>query len=312
MGLGHIIRSLALAEMLQTDYNCHFIIKTPLPSIKQVILSKCISIIELPEQTKEEAIFLSTHPEIKGDIIVLDGYHFRTAYQKQFKNTGWKVVCIDDICAYPFVADAIINHAGGIQPHHYNTSSYTRHYLGLKYALLRRPFREAALFKTYPERTNAVFICLGGADPKNDTLEVLKNCLKHPIEQCYVVIGQAYKYKKQLEKFVQTATFNIVVLSNLSAEQVAYYMKRCNKAITSPSTVSYEYLSIGGELYLKQIADNQDRIYAYYLEQHLAVDYTAYPLTEPRIVSRMLENQKSLFDGQQQTRFKQLFKELFL
>ncbi len=58
-------------------------------------------------------------------IVVLDGYHFGTNYQKQIKLKGAKLVCIDDMHDKEFVADLIINHIPRITPQDYNVQPFT-------------------------------------------------------------------------------------------------------------------------------------------------------------------------------------------
>src|SRR4030095_2375161 len=82
---------------------------------------------------------------LKGDeIVVLDGYNFKTTYQQQIKSKGCKLVCIDDIHAYHFVADVVINHAPGIDAKQYSCEAYTQLYLGTKYVLLKKIFLDEA------------------------------------------------------------------------------------------------------------------------------------------------------------------------
>ncbi len=312
MGLGHIIRSLALADMLRDEFDCHFIIRAPLPTIREQILNVCNSIIELyqTENNDIEAHDISEKYLTGNEIVVLDGYHFRTSYQQIIKNKGCKLVCIDDIHAYHFVADIVINHAGGISKEDYSAESYTEFYLGLKYALLRKPFREAAQNKlSLNKRENTIFVCLGGADPNNDTMEILKKCEQlKDIESCYVVLGGAYSHREKLDSFLEKTTLNITLLSNLDATEMVTYMKRCKKAITPPSSISYEYLCVGGELYLKVIADNQLNINKYFLDAGLAFSYNDYPLFEKEDkVKEAIKIQNLLLDGQSNKRFLKIF-----
>src|SRR5690606_30136060 len=168
------------------------------------------------------------------EIVVLDGYHFQTEYQRIIKNTGCKLVCIDDIHAYHFVADAVINHAPGLISDKYSGESCTKYFLGLKYALLRKPFRTLPNEKNYQNRQENVFICLGGADPYNDTLKVVKRCESAGIlNTFYVVIGPAYNFKDELYEYVKSSKLDIELLFNVSAEKIAQCMQRCKYAITS-------------------------------------------------------------------------------
>ncbi len=311
MGLGHIFRSLALAEMIQRDFECHFITRNQIPSINKEILSTCdgLRIVNSSINNFKEAANLATDLQ-PNSIIVLDGYHFDTTYQKTFKEKGFKIVCIDDIYNCQFIADAIINHAGGITPQHYKTLNDTNFYLGLSYALLRKPFRDVAKNRK-SEKPNHLFICLGGADPKNNTLAVLKNIADAEEENiCYLILGSAYKHKTELDNFLKTTNLSIEVLQSLSSEKMVYYMNQCARAITPPSTVAYEYLSTGGTLYLKTIADNQKDIYKYFIENHFALDF------DNDFQNKLVEESvnhlgySTLLDGKQQKRLLSLFYEL--
>src|SRR5690606_17816645 len=106
------------------------------------------------------------------EIIVLDGYQFSTEYQQLLKQKGNILVCLDDLHDRRFVADAIINIAGGVKPDRYQAAAFTRFYIGPEYALLRKPFRETQKTKgKKPEKVQRILVCFGGADPENYTLQ---------------------------------------------------------------------------------------------------------------------------------------------
>ncbi len=313
IGLGHVFRSLALAEMLQEEFECHFMIRTPLPTLKKQILEVCKEIVELSENENDihEAKLLAETYLDGPEIVVLDGYHFITEYQQIIKNKGCRLVCIDDIYNYHFFADIIINHAGGVKRENYSFEPYTQFCLGLDFSLLRKPFRNNAINKNKENRKEGIFICLGGADPKNNTLSVLKKCEKEPsVQNCFIVLGGAYKHRKELDPFLHKTRLNVQILSNLNAQQMAAMMRKCDKAILTPSTVSYEYLSSGGEIYLKTIADNQKDIHQYFIKEKLAFDWNEFPNTNAKTLGIMLAKQNKMMDGRQQKRFVRIFQSL--
>lgn len=311
IGLGHVIRSLALIEMLKEEFECHFIIHQSLPILVEQIGSVCESIIKLSTSSKDvdEAERIANNYLTNKDIIVLDGYEFKTSYQQVFKNHGCKVVCIDDIYSYHFVADAIINHAGGIVKTLYSAESYTQFFLGLKYALLRKPFLTVAKSDVKDFDPNSVFLCLGGADPNNDTLTILKKCeneLKEGIY--YVIIGGSNPHKEILETYQKRSTLKIHLLYNLSANEMVTTMMKCGSAITAPSSVSLEYLCIGGQLFLKPIADNQKHIFDYLVRSKNARPIEDFFLNK----QKNLIQHKPIIDGKQEYRFTNLFKNLHI
>lgn len=310
MGLGHVFRSLAFADILKSNFDCIFAIKAPSPSLVYQIKSICNSIWILPEELDnelDEVEYMIEKYHIGEEIFILDGYHFRTDYQSRLKEKNCMVICVDDIYDYHFVADAIINHAGGLSPGCYSAEKYTKIYLGLKFALLRKEFREAAKNRVCSRKEKAMFICLGGADPKNDTLEVLKKCEQNGlIDKYYVIIGSAYEYKAELVKFIHTLDKEVILLSNIGPAEMVFYMKKCAWAITSPSTISYEYLSVGGELYLKVIADNQINIFRYFIEEGLAFSVDEFPVKDPSRLEKAIALQNQLLDGNSDKRLEDI------
>lgn len=308
MGLGHVIRSLALAEMINDAYDCIFIIRNPLPVLQEQINSTCKFIVELPltiDDEKEADNLLKILGE--NQIVVLDGYHFSTTYQQKLRKGGHKVLYIDDIQPFHFVADVVINHSGGLNDSNFSKEKYTTVYHGLKYALLRKPFRIAAQNRTYLNNENSnVIICFGGADPLNDTLSAIQQCEnKYFVSKLYVVLGGAYQHHSTLESYIEDSSLNIEVLTNLNAQEMVDYMQKCSYAIMPPSSVSYEYLSIGGILFLKTIADNQAKMYDFFIKENIAFSLDNF--REIKEKKRILDKQSRYFDGRQKERFLKIF-----
>ena len=93
IGYGHFIRSLALADMLKNDFDCTFFTTSPSP-YQIAEMGKVCNYISLNEETK----FKDFINLLVGDeIVVLDNYFFTTEHQKQIKEKGCKLVCIDDM-----------------------------------------------------------------------------------------------------------------------------------------------------------------------------------------------------------------------
>lgn len=319
MGLGHLYRSSALAEMLLPEFTTVLAFRNCPEGLLTTFQNRFSGgFLNLAESTvADEPTFLleQCQRQFPGfglpPVIVLDGYHFRTEYQRTLKTGGVKLVCVDDIMAYRFVADVIVNHAGGITPADYDAPEETRFCLGLSYALLQ------SVFRTVPDREDGQqgeegFICLGGADPPNATLRVLKRFLEvRPDTLVNVVVGAAYAHGDSLADFVKAADAKVVVHRNLAAEEMAALMANSSCGVTSPSTISYEYLSAGGTLYLERIADNQDRILDYFLGSGLAFSFAKdFGLVSPESEAESKAKRAGVFDGGIQRRYLRLFQDL--
>jgi UDP-2,4-diacetamido-2,4,6-trideoxy-beta-L-altropyranose hydrolase len=262
-GLGHIIRCIALAEMLQQEFGIIFLSNYITPEIEQQLQGVVTDFFGTNTYWNAETEWAQLQQILKpGDILVFDGYCFDTPLQQLVKQAGYTLVCIDDIHAFPFLADAVINHSGGFTASDYHLSPYSKLYTGLEYGLLRKPFREAAGAKKEFPKNSECLICFGGADPANDTVKTLEMLAPdHPEVNFHVVTGNAYRFVSSLDIY-KNAT-NIKFHSNLSAHELCGLMQQCGVAITPPSTTAYEYLSVKGLLYLKVIASNQERMFRY-------------------------------------------------
>ncbi|WP_235941967.1 UDP-2,4-diacetamido-2,4,6-trideoxy-beta-L-altropyranose hydrolase [Pontibacter fetidus] len=317
IGLGHVVRSLALAAMLRDDFECVFAIQEPEEALKEQILETCHGIISLPVCAPSEDRFTYelTAYIYEEEIIVLDGYNFKTAYQQSIKSRNAQLICIDDIHAYPFVADVVLNQAGGVAAANYSAAPYTKLLLGPGYALLRQPFLNASRQKrTLPEGEQQVLLNMGGADPENYTLklarEVAASNNKAPIA---IVVGSAYKHLPELQNWLQTYP-NYSLHQNLNAEQMCQLMLQCTMAITSASGVAYEYAAVGGALFILQTADNQSGIYHFLTSNAIAKAYSpeAETIVTTQSFAEQVAKQRQFFDGQSDARLRDVFRQLDL
>lgn len=308
IGLGHVIRSCALAMMLREEFVCRFFIRNPSPALSCYVEEAGFALTALPETDIEREAAAWAEQLEGNEILVLDGYAFNTRYQQQLKAKGNKIVCIDDIHAYHFVADAVINHAGGLSVQDYSLAPLTRAYLGTAYALLRPSFLQQDATE---DREEAILLSMGGADPKNDTLAVLELLRQKGIrKKCYVVTGSAYLHRDALESYIRLHALDIELLQDLDEQAMAALMRKCKWAVCPPSTVSYEYLSVRGELYLRTIADNQKDIYSFFTGGNLAFPLEDIFVNDAEKLAASAAQQVHFFDRQSPQRLLKIFRQL--
>ncbi|WP_347156604.1 UDP-2,4-diacetamido-2,4,6-trideoxy-beta-L-altropyranose hydrolase [Pontibacter chitinilyticus] len=319
IGLGHVVRSLALAQMLREEFECVFAIQQPGQALQEQIKQVCHGLIILPACTPEEDRFIhELEAYIAPDVlVVLDGYTFGTAYQQNLKSKGCLLICIDDIHAYPFVADVVLNQAGGVEAAAYTTATYTKLLLGPTYALLRHPFLQAAkATRTFPAAPLRVLLNMGGADPENHTLRVAQSISQWPgISTIEVVVGSAYKHRQELQQWLGQQP-NCILHQNLSATAMCQLMQVCALAVTSASGIAYEYAAVGGMLYILQTAANQQALYDFLTSTGIARPYEHLEkqttLPEKQVFDEQVAVQRQHFDGKSDIRLKQVFDALRL
>jgi UDP-2,4-diacetamido-2,4,6-trideoxy-beta-L-altropyranose hydrolase len=313
MGLGHMVRCGALAEIIREDTRRILFTRCQLGPIVEEMREVFDEVIQLHEDiSDQEELKQFTQAISPADLVVIDGYHFKGDYQQKVVDSGALLVCIDDIHTYPFKSSAIINSAGNIKPSDYDALPQTQFFLGPAYTLLRKPFLQKALNRKQGIDNNNVFICLGGADPANATLAVLEFAIAlNKFDQYFVVVGNGYRYFDELERYI-AGKDNISVLKGLSAADLADTMAKCSYGICSPSTVCYEYMTVGGVVYLKQIADNQQDMVQYLVENGFAFLLEDVVETTKEQEEESLSKQMKVFDGKAGERLKSAFGKLFI
>ncbi len=315
IGIGHVIRSLALAAMLKDDYKCIFATRFLTDFIEQEALKVCETIIELPKSDAHFGVFLTY---LKGDeIVVLDNYFFTTKHQHAIKEKGCKLVCIDDTHATHFVADIVINHAPQAKASDYSASKETNLCLGLNYLLLRPVFLQYAKKTKNTQEIDTIFICFGGSDSNNLTLKTaLQLQAFDSIRKVTIVIGSAYQHAKALEKFVFTRNNfeKFKLRKNLPEKEMADAISNSDLAIVPCSSILFECLALKVPVITGYFVENQKEIAAYFQNQnigHVVGNLNQIQLAESMLkpVSKdTLQYINQLIDGNSDKRLKEVFK----
>ena len=250
IGYGHFVRSLALADMLKEDFDCTFFTQSPSDYQKYEVENIC-NLVALPSDDNKFDEFLSY---LNGDeIVVLDNYFYTSEYQKQIKDKGCKLVCIDDIHNRYFYADVIINHCIN-DCSFYDAGSETAFFLGSKWALLRKPFLQKINGTHTADHWVIIF---GGSDPFNLSLpytQFIKNVV--PNVHLTVVVGDGYKCIDELKEIE-----GVTVLNKLTAEQIKDTFTSAAHVVCSASSVCYEAMACGCIVHAGYYIDNQVEFY---------------------------------------------------
>ncbi len=277
IGLGHIMRCLALADMLGGAFARRFAVVRPAPEVQALIESKELSVVRLSTQDVSELVRVLT----PNDIVVLDGYLFDEAFQRQVREAAHRLVYVDDLLTGRQVADVVINHAGGVTATDYNTEAYTQFCLGPRYALLRPEFLRPKSFGSLPIG-GPIFVSLGGSDSENRSLMVLKAIEQlDPALPVRLVLGPFHPDRISLEGF-KAQLPNLTILQNLDAERMVSELIHCSLAITACSTIAYEVCAVNRPLIGIVTADNQARLAGFLADEKLALS-----VNFPSLLSRM-------------------------
>jgi spore coat polysaccharide biosynthesis predicted glycosyltransferase SpsG len=295
---------LALAEALRDTEDMVFYTRCRIDDVLQLMSAQGQLVVMNDSGPVSDEADTFARALSDDDLVVLDGNQFDETYQAAIKRRGCILVCVDDMATRVFRADLIINDSGGITPDQYRCAAPARFCLGPQFAILRAPFLQAARARR-PFVPNAnVLVCLGGADPNNEVLRVLdvaSTRMRH--RQFHVVVGAAYQHGTALRDFLEHCSLSATVHTNLSAIQMAELMSLCGTAITPPSTVSFEYASVGGLLYVHQIASDQTYTHRWLIEQELALPFMESSFNQ-EAEERLVTRQREIFDGRSDERLR--------
>lgn len=258
-GLGHLYRMFALYEMFRKDFKVVFITKSD-TTLEVIPESYTVSIIPESVSLSEEPEWLSNTFDNNTSIVIADGYHFTSAYQKKIKEKGFQLAYVDDLASEKMYADIVINHGPHIKPKDYSVAENTLFALGTKYAILRREFLTRAKENRTITHLDTAFICFGGADQFDLSYKAAQALLHFDqIKTIHVVLGGAYVHKPIFELAEQNN--RVTIHRNLDAKTLAMVMQSCNIAIAPCSTILYELCCVKMPILSGYYVDNQKLIY---------------------------------------------------
>ncbi len=313
IGYGHFIRSLGIAGLINSDFDCVCATQQPTKYQLSEINKVCNQVIQLSNDEKHFEEFLTYLKE--GDIVVLDNYFFDSDYQLLIKAKGCKVIFIDDHNDKNYVCDILINNIPGFSEESFTKKDYTKLYLGTDYALLRKEFFNKEL-RQVNKKANTVFLSFGGGDQFNISDKIINflNRINSSFE-IHLLIGDAYKFYDSLKKYN-----NVTLHKNLGANEVAILIAGASICIIPASSLLNEAASIGSFILIGYFAENQIQPYNYFIENELAIglgDYRTldFALFENKFnkLSKsdfLIENQRKIYHYQQAENLKNIFYEI--
>lgn len=273
IGLGHVVRSLALADIVRTVGPCSFAVQAPSPAVQAIIEQAGCQLLPLAEMPyAEEARYLATQVLGPHDIVVLDGYEFDSSYQATLKTSGCRLVCIDDLRTASAAADLIINHSPGVSAALYQAGPTTRFCLGPAFSLLRPPFLERARPpQALPVPLQRALLCFGGADPLQLTARCLKALLAvGSLNSIGLLLGAAAApiFPPQLE--ASTSATVVETYRNLSAAEMVTLLEQVDLVVCPASSILIESLVLGKAAITGYYVANQAHLATYVHEQRQA------------------------------------------
>lgn len=237
IGLGHIMRTLVLANILSKNNNVFYICNLG----EEFELGR--------QKVMESGYTIINNFDVGGDTLITDSYYVDKKYFQTAKNYYKYLVYIDDLNLFYHSVDLLIN-----QNINANELNYEEPHLllGTKYTIIREEFKNCPP-KLIKEKVTDVLITMGGADPHNLTIKLLEE-LNQLNFNFHVVVGNAFSNKEILCKSKYN---NVSFYENANMKSL---MDICDIAISACGSTLYELSACGVPSLGIVVAKNQEKV----------------------------------------------------
>jgi UDP-2,4-diacetamido-2,4,6-trideoxy-beta-L-altropyranose hydrolase len=263
MGTGHVIRCLALAQAWQdVGGDVVFAMAESTPAIARCLQDEGIEIARLechPGSAQDASEVAALAQEYSAKWVAVDGYQFHAAYQRRIKDSGRKLLLIDDTgqCV-PYCADLVLNQNAYAQPDMYRRRDPgTILLLGSHYALLREEFVPWRSWRRdFAPVAKHVLITMGGSDPQNASAGIVNALTESSLDiEITVVIGGSNPHTESWRQIARQSLGRFKLQTDV--KDMAELMVAADLAISAAGSSCYELALLQVPMVLITLAENQ-------------------------------------------------------
>jgi UDP-2,4-diacetamido-2,4,6-trideoxy-beta-L-altropyranose hydrolase len=216
-----------------------------------------VSIDAVPGSIADARHTINLASSIDAAWIVADGYRFDDEYQQAIKNSGYRLLIVDDYGhADHYCADFVLNQNLSAREELYrHRDPGAQLLLGPQYALLSPRFLKFQHFdRVVPAHAQKLLVTLGGSDPSNTTARVIEAVRDSSVE-ARVVVGGSNPHLKALLHAVHPPSTVIC-----DSPDMPDLMAWADLAIAGAGSTSWELAFMGVPSLVLVMADNQSEV----------------------------------------------------
>ena len=264
IGLGHLMRCLVLAEQYKKD-NIIFAAQNLEGNANQKIIDQGYRLILLGDNSTDELCKKIALLHINN--VIFDHYGIDYKFEKIVKKrTGVQILSFDDTYEKHY-CDILLNHNIYADAEKYKdlVSEFCEIRCGRKYTLIRDEFKRIKIRKRpINKEKSIIFVSLGGSDPENISLTVLKILVEFDNIVINLATTSSNKNINKLQNFAKQYQ-NITICIDCN---IAEMMNSSDFAIITPSVVIHEAMAVQLPFISIRTADNQKMMHKYLRENN--------------------------------------------
>jgi UDP-2,4-diacetamido-2,4,6-trideoxy-beta-L-altropyranose hydrolase len=278
IGIGHVMRCLALAEAWQdAGGKIVFALASGISQVGERLGSEKMETVEIqaaPGSDKDATLTAELCRNLRTAWLVLDGFQFSLEYRRRVRSGPDHLLVLDDHGEFaPYECDVVLNTNPYASDEMYPQRGGRANFLlGPKFALLRREFLgQRRENPRAPELARKILVTFGGSDPRNVTLRVidaLRQLADLGVEPT-VVAGSSNPHRCSLEESVQDFPKARLLFNPNSMPQV---MASAELAISAGGGTCYELAFERVPMFLITMADNHEQTVKAWGVRRAAID----------------------------------------
>ena len=245
IGMGHIVRCMALAQHLKHNYNCNLYFALRFSDLGKIEVGRLYEVISSNEIFLDYGQWLiECIHKVHADVLILDARDglSLSILEKVKLKTGVKIGTIDDPEEKRLAADwAFYPPVSGVN--NLNWEGYGGSlYVGWEYVILRKEFLLSTPKR--PEKSIPVLlVAMGGADEGNLTASVT-DLLKESRAKFSVIVmvGSGYPHLEDLRSSLRSANYSYELYQN--PDNVASVMSQADFGVITFGQTAYEFAAL--------------------------------------------------------------------
>ncbi|MBR1391527.1 MAG: UDP-2,4-diacetamido-2,4,6-trideoxy-beta-L-altropyranose hydrolase [Lachnospiraceae bacterium] len=265
IAIGHVMRCMSIAAALK-KHGCRVVFVVSEPYISDFIQTNDFELICLHNSYNDKESELCELEKILDHFacktLLIDSYEVTYRYLSEL-HKKYKLIYVDDLGAFRYPVDMIINYSVGATEalyKHFGYDATVDLLLGPKYVPLREQFSQTPI--VVKNKAENIYMTSGGTDHLHvlmNLLETMEGTDLQPLHK-HIVVGKFYKDMDDLRAYASSQLDedgNSTIRIYQDIPNVAHVMKKCDIAITAGGTTVMELCACGLPMVTFSIADNQ-------------------------------------------------------